>query len=135
MIILVEQVWEGDMLLKLLKLCALILLIIPMIAFGAHFENLIDLTIKVEDGSFTIRVKSLQFNGEEIKLDPSDMFKPRKIMQYKLSPGRYILNWSTEKNPVKWTEESAKNFEKILVLEHGDGIVRVNIKGETITMY
>jgi len=123
------------MLQKLLKSIVFIMVLNPMIGFGAHFENLIDLTIKVEDASYNNRVKSLQFNGEEVKLDASDMFKPRKILQYKLPPGRYMLNWTTEKSPTKWTEDAIKNFERILVLESGDGIVRVFVKGEGITMY
>jgi hypothetical protein len=118
-----------------LLLWVTILLLFPLSGFGAHFENLIDLTIKVEDASFSHKIKALQFNEEEITLEASDMFKPRKILQYRLPPGRYMLNWSTEKTPVKWSEEATKNFEKIIVLEHGDGVVRVNVKGDVISMY
>lgn len=103
--------------------------------FAAHFENLIDLTIKAEDASFNLKMRSLKFNGQEIELDAPDMFKPRKQIQFKLPPGRYILNWSTEKVPAKWEKEPIKEHEKILVLENGDGIVRVNIKGDFIQMY
>lgn len=116
-------------------LWAMVLLLSPLLGHAAHFENLIDLTIKIEDASYGHKIKSLQFNNEEITLDASDMFKPRKILQYKLAPGRYMLNWSTEKTPAKWSEDSTKIFEKIIVLEHGDGIVRVNVKGDVISMY
>lgn len=103
--------------------------------FAAHFENLIDVTIKAEDASFSLKMKSLKFNGEELVLEPSDLTKPRKLVQYKLPPGRYILNWSTEKVPAKWVADPVKEHERILVLENGDGLVRVNIRGDTIQMY
>jgi hypothetical protein len=120
------------------QICKLICL---MYALGfssldaAHFENLVDLTFKVEDASFCIKMKSLKFNDEEIKLDPSDMFRSRKVLQYKLPPGRYFLYWSTEQTSARWSDPPVKNHEKILVLESGDGIVRVNIKGDSISIY
>ena len=40
------------------------------------------------------------------------MFKPRKQVQYKLPPGRYILNWSTEKVPAKWEKEPYQGTRK-----------------------
>jgi hypothetical protein len=118
-----------------LLLWVMAMLLFPLSGFGAHFENLINLTIKIEDASYSHKIKTLEFNEEEITLDVSDMFKPRKILQQKLPPGRYLLNWSTEKTPVKWSEEATKTFEKIIVLEHGDGVVRVNVKGDAISMY
>lgn len=105
----------------------------PLIA--AHFENPIDLTVKIEDGSFNLKIKDFNFNGEVINLDPSDMFKPRKVFQLRLQPGRYPFNWTTEKSQVRWSEEPQKFHEKIIVLEHGDSQIRINIKGDTITMY
>lgn len=106
-----------------------------MFGYTAHFENLIELTVKIEDASFTHKIKSVEFNNEEIQLDPTDMFKPRKILKYKLSPGRYVMRWTTEKTISKWSDEPIKNFEKIVVLENGDGIVRINLKGDAISMY
>jgi hypothetical protein len=130
-----EQTKGNRMTQKLLSSIFFVLMFVSMNAFGAHFENLIELTIKVEDASYSHRVKTLHFNGEEIKLDPSDMFKPRKILQYKLPPGRYTLIWTTEKTPIRWSEDSIKRFEKILVLEHGDGVVKINLKGENVSLY
>ena len=102
---------------------------------AAHFENLVDLTLKVEDAAYNLRIKSMRFNGLDIPLDASDLFKPRKIVQYKLPPGRYMLNWSTEKNGARWQEEAVKNHERILVLETGDHIVRIGIKGDDVSIY
>jgi hypothetical protein len=123
------------MLIRLFSWAGLFLFFIALPAFAAHFENPVELTIKVEDGSFNLKVKDLKFNGEEIKLDPSDMFKPRKIFQTKLQPGRYSLVWSTEKTQTRWSEEPTKLHEKTLVLESGDTLVKINIKGDVITMY
>lgn len=94
-----------------------------------------DLTLKIEDGSFNLKVRDFKFNGEEIHLDPPDMFKPRKILQLKLQPGRYSFSWTSEKKQVRWSEEPLKLHEKILVLENGDSVVKINIKGDVITMY
>ena len=116
-----------------LLIAVFILLATPLIA--AHFENPVDLTIKVEDGSFNLKIKEVKFNNEDIKLDPPDMFKPRKLMQTKLQPGRYTLSWITEKTQIRWSEEPIKTHEKIIVLENGDSTVRINIKGESISMY
>lgn len=101
---------------------------------AAHFENLIDLFIKVEDAAYNFRVTALRFNGEEIPLDESDIFKPRKSLQYKLQPGRYMLNWTTEKSTVRWQDEPIKEHERILVLESGDHQVRISIKGDSISL-
>lgn len=101
---------------------------------AAHFENLIDLSIKVEDASYNFRVTSLRFNGEAIPLDESDIFKPRKSLQYKLQPGRYMLNWTTEKSTVRWQDEPVKEHERILVLESGDHQVRISIKGDAVSL-
>lgn len=101
---------------------------------AAHFENLIALSIKVEDAAYNFKVKSLRFNGEEVPLDESDIFKPRKMVQYKLQPGRYILNWTTEKSTVRWQDEPIKENERILVLESGDIQVRITIKGDAISL-
>lgn len=102
---------------------------------AAHFETNVQVTLKIEDQNYNLGVKSASFNGEEIKLDPPDMFKPRKEVQFKLPPGRYSLTWTTQKGGPKWAEEPPKVFEKILVLESGDSVVRVNIKGENVTLY
>ena len=102
---------------------------------AAHFESHVQLTIKVEDLNYNLTVKSLKFNGEEIKLESPDMFKPRKEIQIKLTPGRYPLVWTTQKGNPKWSEDPPKTFEKILVLESGDTAVRINIKGENVTLY
>lgn len=102
--------------------------------YAAHFENLIDLSIRVEDAAYNFRVKSLRFNGEEIPLDDSDIFKPRKSLQYKLQPGRYMLNWTTEKSTVRWQDEPIKEHERILVLESGDNQIRITIKGDAISL-
>jgi len=102
---------------------------------AAHFENMVDLTIKVEDAAYNLRIKSLRFNGLEVTLGEPDFLKPRKVLQYKLQPGRYLLNWSTEKSGGHWQDQGIKTHERILVLESGDNLVRVGIKGETITMY
>ena len=102
---------------------------------GAHFEQMVDLTIKVEDAGYSLKVKALRFNGLEVALDEPDLFKPRKVLQYKLPPGRYMLNWSTEKSSAQWHEDGTKAHESILVLESGDSLVRVGIKGDAISMY
>lgn len=101
---------------------------------AAHIENLVVLTFKVEDMAYNFRIKSLSFNGLEIPLDESDMFKPRKVMEYKLPPGRYMLNWTTEKTG-RWQDQPIQNHERILVLESGDNTVRVAIKGDVISLY
>lgn len=111
-------------------------LLFPLFLFSAHFENLIDLTIKVEDASFNHRVKSISFNNQEIKLDDPDMFKPRKISQHHLSPGRYMLTWTTEKSGTLIANASPlTKHEKIVVLESGDVSVKINIKGDTVSLY
>ncbi len=123
------------MIIRLVSYAGLFLFFMVLPLFAAHFENPVDLTIKVEDGSFNIKIKELKFNGEEIKLEPSDMFKPRKIFHAKLQPGRYSLVWSTEKTQIRWSEDPTTMHEKILVLESGDTVVKINIKGDVITMY
>ncbi|MCE5316022.1 MAG: hypothetical protein LLG04_01490 [Parachlamydia sp.] len=110
------------------------LLCITSALSAAHFENMIDLSIKVEDAAYNFRVKSLRFNGVEVPLDESDIFKPRKVMQYKLQPGRYMLNWTTEKSTVRWQDEPIKDHERILVLESGDNLIRITIKGDAISL-
>lgn len=102
---------------------------------AAHFENYIDVTLKVEDMSYNLVVKSVTFNGEEVPLDKADFFNPRKIVQYKLLPGKYMLTWKTQKGTGKWADEGIILHERILVLESGDTTVRVNIKGTSITLY
>ncbi len=102
---------------------------------AAHFENPVDVSLKIEDASFHLKIKDLKFNGEDIQLDPSDMFKPRKVMQFKLQPGRYALAWTTERSQTRWSETPIKHHEKIVVLEGGDSTVRISIKGDAITMY
>lgn len=102
---------------------------------AAHFEALVDLTIKVEDPSYNISVKSFKFNNQDVKLDAPDMFKPRKELKVVLPPGRYPISWVIEKNQGRWSDEKPKSIEKILVLESGDTVVKVNIKGETVTLY
>lgn len=108
----------------------------PFCLFSAHLENFIDVTIKVEDASFNLKVKNVSFDNHEIKLDDSDMFKPRKIFQQRLTPGRYILSWSTEKSGTLSANSSpTTNHEKIVVLESGDAQVRINIKGDSVSLY
>lgn len=102
---------------------------------AAHFENLVELTIKVEDQSFNLKIKNVSFNGEQIKLDDPDNFKPRKLISYKLPPGRYMLNWSTEKGVQRWGSDSVAQHEKILVLESGDTSVKISVKGDVATFY
>lgn len=112
-----------------------ILLLLTTTATAAHFENPVDLTIKIEDPNMYTRVKEVKFDGNEIKLDESDMFKPRKVYTQKLIPGRYHLTWSTEKSNPKWGEQAVTDFQKIVVIEGGDSVIRINIRGETISLY
>lgn len=102
---------------------------------AAHFENLVDLTIKVEDPSYNVSIKSMKFNNQEVKLDEPDMFKPRKELNLKLPPGHYPLVWIVEKGGGKWSDTKPTTIEKILVLESGDTVVKINIKGETVNLY
>ena len=102
---------------------------------AAHFENIVELTVKVEDQNYNLRIKSVKFNGQEIKLDEPDMFKPRKEVVLHLPPGRYPLIWATEKGGPKWAEDGPKIHEKILVIESGDSTVKVSIKGDVVTLY
>lgn len=120
-----------------MKLC---LFIFFMFAFthlsAAHFEQIVELTLKVEDQAYNLKIKSVNFNGQEIPLEnPNDMFKPRKEIRFKLPPGRYPLTWSTDKGGPKWAETPPKVHERILVLESGDSIVKINIKGDTVSLY
>lgn len=111
-------------------------LFFPFFLLAAHFESLVDLTVKVEDASFNLRVKNVTFNNQEIKLDDPDMFKPRKTTQYKLSPGRYMLTWATEKGGAIWgTTSPITEHERIVVLESGDVSVKINIKGDAVSLY
>ena len=102
---------------------------------AAHFENLIDLTIKLEDPSYNVSIKSFKFNNQEIQLDEPDMFKPRKVLNLKLPPGRYPLIWVVEKGGGRWSDQKPAVIDKILVLESGDTVVKINIKGETVNLY
>jgi hypothetical protein len=105
-------------------------------ALGAHFENMVELTIKIEDASFNHKVRSFKFNDEEIKLDDPEMFKPRKIFTSRLRPGRYMLSWSTVKGGAVWNNNSpVTEHERILVLEGEDIAIKINIKGDSITLY
>ncbi len=121
----------------MLNTCLLVLTFFIGPLAAAHFEHMIDLTITVEDVGFNLSVKSVKFNGQEIKLDAPDMFKPRKEAKYRLAPGRYILNWTTEKGGggPKWATEVPVDHERILVLESGDTSVKVNIRGDNISLY
>ncbi len=113
-----------------------ITIFLPLFSFAAHFENLVDLTIKIEDVNLKIKITNLNFNGEEVKLDEPDLFKPRKIARYRLPPGRYMLNWTTEKAGTKFANESpSENHERILVLERGDITINVTIKGNAINLF
>ena len=102
---------------------------------AAHFESLVELTLKIEDPSYNVTVKSLKFNNQDVKLDEPDMFKPRKEFKVVLPPGRYPIIWTVEKGQGRWADEKPKVIEKILVLESGDSVVKVNIKGETVNLY
>lgn len=119
--------------LYILLMCSF--LVLSHSLFSAHFENFVDVTIKVEDASYTIKIKSFKFNGEVIALDPSDNFKPRKLLLKRLSPGRYVIAWTAEKSSPRSAHEPPKEYERILVLESGDSTVRISVKGDTISMY
>ncbi len=121
--------------LTLMKQLILAFCLLTLSLSAAHFENLVELTVKVEDAGYNLKIKSLRFNGLEVPLEEPDLFKPRKVLQYQLQPGRYLLNWSTEKSSGHWQEQGVKVHERILVLESGDNLVRVGIKGDTIVMY
>lgn len=108
----------------------------PPSVFSAHIEKLIDLTIKVEDPSFNVTVKDVSFDGQEIPLDaPNHLNKLRKATSYRLLPGRYVINWTTEKTSMKRLDEKPQQHERILVLESGDATVRVCIKGDILSLY
>lgn len=117
------------------RLFTLLFLFFVMPLSAAHFENLVTLTIKVEDANMYTRVKSLKFEGVEIPLDESDMFKPRKVHTTKLVPGRYMLYWSTEKSNAKWGEAPVVEHEKVLVVESGDVTLKINIKGDAVSLF
>jgi hypothetical protein len=96
---------------------------------------MVELIIKVEDASYSLKVVDVAFNNEAIPLEAANMFKPRAEKKYKLAPGRYMLVWRTEKGTGRWSDEPIINHERILVLESGDSVVRVNIKGDGVTLY
>jgi hypothetical protein len=114
----------------------LLLLFTFVVGESAHFENLIDLTLKIEDANFNLRMKSVTFNGDALKLNDTNILKPRKEEHFRLPPGRYMLLWSTEKAVARFAQEPLiKNHERILVLEHGDTSIRINIRGDDISLY
>ncbi len=121
----------------IIKILAVIIAIAsPIYLSSAHFENFIELTIKIEDLNFKLKVSNVKFNGEEIPLDEPHPFKPRKVATFKLPPGRYTLTWTTERISFKLPNESpTTDHSRILVLEGGDTVVHVSIKGEAINLY
>src|ERR1700733_1715425 len=107
---------------------------IPTYMHTAHLESLVEINFRIEDVNFKSQIKNVSFNGEEIELDDSDYFKPRKITNYRLPPGRYMLQWNTEKVGVKLaTDPPNKIHERIVAIESGDKEVRILIKGDNIS--
>ncbi len=118
------------------NLIYLFLALTPLKITGAHFENLVNLTVKIEDANFNLKIKNAKFNGQELRLEESEFSKPRSVTAYKLPPGRYIVQWSTHKPAMRFANEPAFiEHERILVLENGDTIVRISIKGDTIAIF
>ena len=119
-----------------MKIYTLCLIFFCNALFAAHIENLVSINLKIEDVNFKTQMKSVVFNGESIELDPSELFKPRKAVNYRLPPGRYIVQWSTEKVGVKLANDPPPMLnEKIIAIESGDKDVRISIKGNSITLY
>lgn len=117
------------------KFIFIFMLLFTTVARAAHFETLVEVTLKIEDPNMYTRVKNVKFDGNDIILDDPDMFKPRKLLTQKLTPGRYMINWSTEKSNPKWSEQPVINNERILVIEGGDTAVKINIRGDIISLY
>lgn len=120
-----------------------LIFIFGLVSFSSGFveaimvASAVEVRVTVEDAEMQQAVvKEAKFDGKNIDLSKKS-FMHRKVSKvFKVAPGQYEIEWTTEKSLKPWGgDKEIKSHQRLIVIEISDAIVYINIRGENLTTY
>ena len=75
-----------------------------------------------------VQVQNVTFNGKEIPLQPRDIYGNRGSAGFQLSPGKYSLRWTVQKDKFAWPR--VISHEEEVTVDPRDLWLQISIVGE-----
>lgn len=75
-----------------------------------------------------VQIQSADFNGEEIPLKPRDIYGNRGMASFQFPPGKYKLNWVTQRDQFTWPR--TLTHQEIVTISSRDLWLQVSIEGD-----
>ncbi|MBS4171014.1 MULTISPECIES: hypothetical protein [unclassified Neochlamydia] len=128
------------MLKTILKAC---FFLIPFLLFYSPpleaivVANKVEVHLSIEDSAMPhVTVTSVKFNDEEVDLAPKSFMNRRISKVFKLLPGQYEIQWTTQKAGDAWGgEKETKQHQRMIIIEISDAVVYINVRGEVLATY
>lgn len=76
-----------------------------------------------------VKIESVHFDGTKIPLKPRDIYGYRGQASFQKKPGKYILRWVAERDPVNWPRTVEREEE--VLLSPKDFWIQITIVGES----
>lgn len=99
--------------------------------------NKVEVHLSIEDSAMPqVIVTSVKFNEEDMDLTPKSFMNRRVSKVFKLLPGQYEIQWTTQKAGDAWGgEKETKQHQRMIIIEISDAVVYINIRGEVLATY
>ena len=88
----------------------------------------VELLIKDSQDLAGAQIQSVTFDGQAIPLKPRDIFGKRGAASFQLSPGKYTLRWTVNRDKTAWPRNAS--HEEEVNLSPRDLWVQILIEGE-----
>lgn len=92
--------------------------------------QLVQVQILVRDSPQTagVQIKSVDFNGQTIPLQPRDIFGNRGTGSFQVPPGKYKLRWVVQRDKLVWPR--IQSHEEEVTVDPRDLWLQIEIVGE-----
>lgn len=79
-----------------------------------------------------VQVKSADFNGQGIPLQPRDIYGSRGTGSFQVPPGKYKLRWVVQRDKLAWPR--TLNREELVTIDPRDLWIQIEIVGENASI-
>jgi len=79
-----------------------------------------------------VRIKSVEFNGQGIPLQPPDLYGNRGTGSFQVLPGKYKLRWVVQRDKLIWPR--VLTHEEEVHIDPRDLWLQIEIVGEEATI-
>jgi hypothetical protein len=88
----------------------------------------VELLIKDSSTLSGVQIQSVTFDGQSIPLKPRDIFGKRGSASFQLTPGKYTLRWTVNRDKIIWPRNIT--HEEEVIIDPRDLWIQILIEGD-----